>query len=740
MIQTWFNQDIKKPVKVQYLDGNVFSQDNKGNLIGVNVLDDGLPASVSGSVSANVIRADGGTVAVSGTLAGNRAYVELPQSAYYVPGVISIIIKLTNDTEITTLCAVVANVYQSTTDTVIDPGSIIPSIQTLIAEIQAAIAEIPADYSMLMKLAQGSVDAEQNLIFPSLAKNQIIKNYISGNILTGTTTTGKAWRKNGTETSGSAYCYTKYTGLTSYVRSILIISGYNWAANWPLVCFYDSSDNLLLTYGNQNGGTAHVHNFIPVPDNTSYCIVNGKTSTNEPEVATISATALNQLLSGSVMSFGTTISSSFISSNPDYAYVRNYPTNAVYNIETGVTDLILDLPNAQSGANSLGSLVKFSGSKGQDATGYTVYIYANLYNECFIGWDTGVSIRWFRLNENSTDVQLGMEYIEPSTTTTGKARKTDGTETTGGVYLYSEYDISSYQEKNVFVSGYHYASDYPAYMTCDSNGDLISSASFSNATPVYQTLLKVPSNASKLYVNGRMSNTTGGVYPSVQVYNTSFTLNDLYNTHKKRRYLFIGDSYCEGYSHDGSNSGWATYCAGYMGLTSDDYVRKYRGGASFSANGSNNTYQALLVSADYPFDYFTDIVVCGGYNDNSHTESDIKTGISSFVTLAKGKYPNANVHIGFVAWNKQGNGSGAIEGWQAINAALTGTVLPAYQKCVEYGVDYLNNVEYWLNNDGLTPSDGYHPSEVGNQSIARAVANALLTGSAQLPYNADLRL
>ena len=149
MIETWFNQDVKKAVKVQYLDGNVFSQDNNGNKVGVCLLDEGAPVNVAGTISANVIRVDGATVAVSGSSSGNKAWVLLPQSAYAVPGVISVIIKATNSGNVTTLCAMVANVYQSSTDTIIDPGTIIPDISSLIAEIEAAVATIPADYSSL---------------------------------------------------------------------------------------------------------------------------------------------------------------------------------------------------------------------------------------------------------------------------------------------------------------------------------------------------------------------------------------------------------------------------------------------------------------------------------------------------------------------------------------------------------------------------------------------------------------
>ena len=147
--ETWLNHDLLDAVKVQYLDGNLFSMDNAGNLIGVKLTRDGVDYSGGGSVSANVIRADGGTVSVVGALSGNTATVVLPQAAYAVPGVVSIVVKLTVSGEVTTIAAVVANVYQSSTDAPIDPGTIIPSVQTLIAAIDAAVASIPADYSAL---------------------------------------------------------------------------------------------------------------------------------------------------------------------------------------------------------------------------------------------------------------------------------------------------------------------------------------------------------------------------------------------------------------------------------------------------------------------------------------------------------------------------------------------------------------------------------------------------------------
>lgn len=149
MIETWLNQDLQEAVHVRYLDGNVFSMDNNGNKVGVNVFSGGEPVTLSGSISANVIRSDGATVVVSGESSENSAWVVLPQAAYAVPGVISVVIKNTVSSDVTTLGAVVANVYQSTTDTTVDPGTIIPSVQALITSIETAVASIPADYSSL---------------------------------------------------------------------------------------------------------------------------------------------------------------------------------------------------------------------------------------------------------------------------------------------------------------------------------------------------------------------------------------------------------------------------------------------------------------------------------------------------------------------------------------------------------------------------------------------------------------
>ena len=144
IIESWFEQDLKKPVQVQVLNGNVFSQDHNGNLVGVKVYDGGEPATLTGSVNAYCILPDGTTVPVDGTRQDNTAYFMVPQSALAVPGTIRIVIKLTetdaNDdvTNVTTLAAILSTVYRSKTDTVITPSSQVISdwSQAIAAEIQ----------------------------------------------------------------------------------------------------------------------------------------------------------------------------------------------------------------------------------------------------------------------------------------------------------------------------------------------------------------------------------------------------------------------------------------------------------------------------------------------------------------------------------------------------------------------------------------------------------------------------
>lgn len=139
VVEYWLSQDLSKPVIVQRMAGSYFTEDNVGNLIGVKCTKDGENVSLSGTVSAYVIRGDDQTVTVAnGVIDGNKASVLIPAVALEVPGPIAIVLRLTDGTTKTTLCAIQTTVIRSRTDTVLTPsGQTIYGIDEMLAQIAA---------------------------------------------------------------------------------------------------------------------------------------------------------------------------------------------------------------------------------------------------------------------------------------------------------------------------------------------------------------------------------------------------------------------------------------------------------------------------------------------------------------------------------------------------------------------------------------------------------------------------
>ena len=138
VIETWLHQDLQEPVKVNHLDGNLFSNNGNGNRIGVVLTNNGENlASISGTVSGYVVTADGSTVPCTGSKSGNRASILIPAAAYQ-PGSIFITVFVTDGTTVTTVGAVSSNVMRSRTNEQVDPGSVVTDwTQTINAAMQS---------------------------------------------------------------------------------------------------------------------------------------------------------------------------------------------------------------------------------------------------------------------------------------------------------------------------------------------------------------------------------------------------------------------------------------------------------------------------------------------------------------------------------------------------------------------------------------------------------------------------
>lgn len=144
----WNTADV---LKIDNLMGQMVLGEQNAHIFVIHGVDaDGEPVPITGTISGSFLRADGSTVWIDTcTLVAGEAVVTLPAHCYDIPGrfVLSVYATGAND-NICIYCAV-GNVFRSQSDTVVDPGTIMPNVADLIAEIEQVSASIPADYSAL---------------------------------------------------------------------------------------------------------------------------------------------------------------------------------------------------------------------------------------------------------------------------------------------------------------------------------------------------------------------------------------------------------------------------------------------------------------------------------------------------------------------------------------------------------------------------------------------------------------
>lgn len=127
--------DLSKIQKVDQLEGPLYQLEEAGHTFEITCVN--ASAALSGTVSARFLRADETTVYFTGSLAGDKVSVTLPQNCYLVNGRFGLVVFVTGGDVTTAVYAVAGNVYRSTSETVIDPTETIPSLEELIAQIEA---------------------------------------------------------------------------------------------------------------------------------------------------------------------------------------------------------------------------------------------------------------------------------------------------------------------------------------------------------------------------------------------------------------------------------------------------------------------------------------------------------------------------------------------------------------------------------------------------------------------------
>lgn len=192
---------------------------------------------------------------------------------------------------------------------------------------------------------------------------------------------------------------------------------------------------------------------------------------------------------------------------------------------------------------------------------------------------------------------------------------------------------------------------------------------------------------------------------------------------KGKKYAFIGDSYEQGYTPDGTVTGWADLTVNLLGLSNTEYVAYGQGGVAMDSSNNNN-YYAFINTLTGDNDV-TDVYICGGYNDinASATKATIRQGILNAQTAVTSKFPNAKLHIGFI-----GNTSVYANKWD-----LQSKVVYYSEACNEFNIDFMTNAPYVLHDYSVVfSSDGIHPNADGQEAIAEYVSNYIKYGHADV--------
>lgn len=115
-------------------EGDVYA-----NIFGVNVLNDGDDFNLSGCACIGYfVRGDGNTTVINGTINGNKAYVLIPQACYAYVGAFTLTIKVSGTNFSGTLRIVDGTVVETSTGSLIDPGSVIPDLSDWTALVEDA--------------------------------------------------------------------------------------------------------------------------------------------------------------------------------------------------------------------------------------------------------------------------------------------------------------------------------------------------------------------------------------------------------------------------------------------------------------------------------------------------------------------------------------------------------------------------------------------------------------------------
>lgn len=135
-----FTTDLDAGLQLSPLKAALMAGDQEAHRLVIHVCRRSTQAEVDLSqagVTAYFQRADGETVLIAGTVEDNCACVTLPAACYAAAGAFSLVVKLRRADTVDSVLWCQDQVHPTQTDMVVDPGSVLPSLDALLSQIDA---------------------------------------------------------------------------------------------------------------------------------------------------------------------------------------------------------------------------------------------------------------------------------------------------------------------------------------------------------------------------------------------------------------------------------------------------------------------------------------------------------------------------------------------------------------------------------------------------------------------------
>ena len=198
---------------------------------------------------------------------------------------------------------------------------------------------------------------------------------------------------------------------------------------------------------------------------------------------------------------------------------------------------------------------------------------------------------------------------------------------------------------------------------------------------------------------------------------------------KNNATIMVGDSYGVGITAGATITGWCDILKNLMNLSDANYYKFVEGGAGFvKESPAGNNFLKLLqnnINRITDKNSICNIIVCGGYNDNSASDITCNQYIKAFINYAKQQFPNAKVYVGMIGYSGRLDSDGA-----TIRNNLNNYILRSYQNCINYGGLYLSGVECIMHDMEFMSTDNIHPVQIGYDYLARYIFQAYKQGFA----------